>query len=64
MIEGEREACFCITTRIDDPWLVGRRGGIRPKDKVVQQVEAAVSWVCWALFAYAERLDLPVSPFW
>jgi len=56
---------FCITVRIGEPELLMLPGQvIVPSKADVRQTEEALGWVLLALFAHAERLDLPVCGFW
>jgi len=58
-------AGFCITVRIIRPELLMLPGQlIVPSNIDVKQAEEALGWVLLALFAHAERLDLPVCGFW
>lgn len=56
---------FSISVRIREPELLMEPWQtIVPSREKLKEAEEALAWVLWALFAYADRLDLPTCGFW
>jgi hypothetical protein len=62
---NEDNVGFSISVSIREPELLMQSWQtILPSRDEIKTAEEALSWVLWALFAYAERLGLPTCGFW
>jgi len=63
--EEEGTQTFGVVVRIRNPeLLMGPGDGVVPGRGEVRQVEEALAWVLWALFAHSEDVGLKRAVFW
>lgn len=63
--DNNESASFGTNVKIKDRELLLQPDQtVMPSEDEIQHAESALAWVLWALFAYADRLDLPTCGFW